>query len=133
MDRMRVGAGPAALAALVGSMMWMAACDSPTAMAVTQNIATSLSITVNGGSQAQESELVLEVGDTISLSAVALNPLGLAVPSGAVTWSSTNTSVAEIDAAGLVSAVGVGTAEIRAASGEAVTALPTVVSDSASF
>ncbi len=128
MDRMRVRTRPGALVVLVGSLGLAAACDSPTAMSAAQDIATSLSITINGADPSQDAEqLVLQVGDTISLSAVATNPLGLAVPGGTVSWSSTNTSVAEIDASGLVSAVGAGTAEIRAVSGEAVSALPTVV------
>jgi hypothetical protein len=117
--------------ALAGSMM-LAACGSPTAMSVTQDVATSLSIVVNGGDPRNAGPLVLEVGDTMSLSAVATNPLGLAVPSGSVTWLSSNAAVAEVDASGLVSAVGVGSAEIRATSGEAVNSLPTIVNDSAS-
>jgi uncharacterized protein YjdB len=118
----------------MGSML-VAGCESTTAMAVTADVATSLSITVSGAdaSHAADEQLVLEVGDTISLTAVATNALGLAVPAGAVTWSSTNTSVADVDGSGLVSALGVGTAEIRAVSGDAVSSLPTTVSDSASF
>jgi len=118
--------------ALVGTMV-LAACESTTAMSVTQDVATSLSIVVNDGDPQDAGPLVLEIGDTISLSAVATNPLGLAVPSGAVTWLSSNTTVVEVDASGLVSAVGVGSAEIRAASGEAVSSLPALVNDSASF
>jgi uncharacterized protein YjdB len=121
---------PGALA-LVGAVV-LAACESTTAMSMTQDVATSLSIVVSGGLQG-DGPLILEVGDTISLAAVATNPLGLAVPSGTVTWLSSNTTVAEVDAAGLVSAVGVGSAEIRASSGEAVSSLPTLVNDSASF
>jgi hypothetical protein len=112
--------------------MMLAAFGSPTAMSVTQDVATSLSIVVNGGDPRNAGPLVLEVGDTMSLSAVATNPLGLAVPSGSVTWLSSNAAVAEVDASGLVSAVGVGSAEIRATSGEAVNSLPTIVNDSAS-
>jgi uncharacterized protein YjdB len=130
MHRLPLWGRPGALA-LVSSVVF-AACESTTAMSVTQDVATSLSIVVNGGSQ-DAGPLVLEVGDTISLAAVATNPLGLAVPSGTVTWLSSNTTVAEVDASGLVSAVGVGSAEIRASSGEAVSSLPTLVNDSASF
>jgi hypothetical protein len=131
MHRLPLWGRPAALA-LVGSVV-LAACDSTTAMSVTQDVATSLSIVVAGGDPQDAGPLVLEVGDTISLAAVATNPLGLAVPSGTVTWLSTNTTVVEVDASGLVSGVGVGSAEIRAASGEAVSSLPTVVNDSTSF
>ena len=88
-----------------------------------------LRLVVNGGA----SQLLMELGDTTTLTAVAKNPLGLTVPTGTVMWSSTNTTVATIDGVGLVTAVGVGSAEIRAASGEAVTSIPTVVNDSSSF
>ncbi|MGE0161467.1 MAG: Ig-like domain-containing protein [Gemmatimonadales bacterium] len=121
---------PCALTALVGSVS-VAACDAPTAMTVAQDVAASLSIVANRNASADD--LVLEVGDTITVSAVATNPLGLTVPAGAVTWSSSNTAVAEIDGTGLVSAVGVGTADIRAATAEAVSSLTTIVNDSASF
>jgi len=131
MHRLPRWGSPGALA-LVGAVV-LAACDSTTAISVTQDVATSLSIVVNGGDLQDAGPLVLEVGDTISLSAVATNPLGLAVPSGSITWLSSNTTVAEVDASGLVSAVGVGSAEIRASAGEAVSALPTLVNDSASF
>jgi uncharacterized protein YjdB len=124
--------GNAGALALMGSMA-LAACESTTAMSVTQDVATSLSIVVAGGDVQDAGLLILEVGDTISLSAVATNPLGLAVPSGTVTWLSSNTTVAEVDASGLVSAVGVGSAEIRASAGEAVSSLPTLVNDSTSF
>ncbi len=119
---------------LVGSMV-VAACESSTAIGVAHDVATSLSITVNGAGPGQgaSDQLVLELGDTITVSALATNPLGLAVSPASVTWSSTNTSVAQINAAGQVSAVGVGTAEIRAAAGEAVSSLPTIVSDTAAF
>jgi uncharacterized protein YjdB len=80
-----------------------------------------------------QERLVLELGDTITLSAVAMNPLGLAVPGGQITWSSADTSVARVDAAGLVSAVGVGATDIRASVGDAVSSVPAAVSDSASF
>jgi hypothetical protein len=105
----------------------LAACDSTTAVAPTQNVATSLTIVANDGGSAQQ--LALELGDTLTLSAVATNPLGLAVPAGAVAWSSTDAAVVQVDASGFVSAVGVGTADIRAMAGGAVSALDVVVSD----
>jgi hypothetical protein len=134
MDRTRVGLGSGAVAALIGSML-LVACESSTAFSVPPDIATSLSITVNGTdpSQGASQQLELELGDTITVSAVAMNPLGFAVSPGTVIWSSSNTSVAQINGAGLVSAVGVGSAEIRAAAGEAVSSLPAIVGDTAAF
>jgi hypothetical protein len=119
-----------AVAALVGSCL-VVACESSTAISVAQDVATSLSIVVAG--QGSSGPLLLELGDTISVSAVATNPLGFTVPPGTIAWSSSNTAVAEIDGAGLVSAVGVGTAEIRAAAGEAVSSLQTIVNDTTAF
>ncbi len=120
------------MAALVGSIS-LAACNTPTAMAVAQDVATSLSIVVNDGTPSESAGLVLEVGDTISLSAVATNPLGMAVPTGAVTWSSSDESVVQIDASGLVTAVGAGGAEVHATAGEASSTLGAVVSDPQAF
>jgi hypothetical protein len=134
MNRYRVWRARGALSVLVGSIA-IVACSSDTAMGVAQDIATSLSIVVNGTDpdQGGDGPLLLEVGDTISLAAVATNPLGLVVSTGPVTWSSTNTSVVQVDASGLVSATGPGTADIRAASGEAVTSRSAIVGDSAAF
>lgn len=131
MDRMRV---LGAISALVGSM-FLAACDSTTATAVARDIATSLAITVQNGdpSQATPQLLVLELGDTLTLSAVATNPLGIVVPAGTVSWSTTDASVVQIDASGLLTAVGVGTADVRASAGEAVSSLATTVNDSSAF
>ena|SRR5688572_11860940 len=128
MHRLRSWARPSFLATLIGSGV-MAACESSTAIAMVRDVATSVSITASVGSEPSREQLVLEVGDTVTLSAMATNPLGLAVPAARVTWTSADTSVARIDASGLVSAVGVGTAEIRAAIGEAVSSLPTTVNE----
>jgi hypothetical protein len=118
-------------ALVIFTLAIVAACDSTTAVAPTQNVATSLTIVANDGGSAQQ--LALELGDTLTLSAVATNPLGLAVPAGAVAWSSTDAAVVQVDASGFVSAVGVGTADIRASAGEAVSSLQAVVSDTTSF
>lgn len=133
MDRMRIRGRPGAGLALI-ALASLGACESSTAVAVAQDIVTSLAITMNGGNPSRSADpLVLELGDTITLSAVATNPLGLAVPGAAVTWSSSNSTVAQIDDAGLVTAVGTGNAEIQAASGQAVSSIPTVVHDTAAF
>lgn len=56
----------------------------------------------------------LEQGQTKRLTGVGLDAGGLSLPDRAVTWSSSDESVATVDAEGLVTAVGVGQARIRA-------------------
>ena len=73
--------------------------------------------------------LVLAVGDSVSLSATALNALGLVVGQVPVTWSSSDSSVVEITDAGLVRAVASGTAEILASADEVAASLATLVTE----
>ena len=63
------------------------------------------------------SSLVLPVGDTTRLSATALDALGSDVPDAALEWSSSDATIATVDASGLVRAAAVGAATITAASG----------------
>ncbi|MEW5916496.1 MAG: Ig-like domain-containing protein, partial [Gemmatimonadota bacterium] len=67
------------------------------------------------------------VGDVIQMSAVVLDADGnvMAVP---VTWSSSNTAVAVVDASGLVTGVAEGTASITASVGSLKASAPTNVS-----
>lgn len=53
-------------------------------------------------------------GDTLRLAAEPRDSAGTAQPWAAVTWSSSDTTVATVSAAGMVTAVGNGTAQIRA-------------------
>ena len=62
---------------------------------------------------------VLLVGDTLRLSAMVLDALGGVVVGAAVTWSSSDFSVATVDDSGLVRAAAQGTATVTAASGNA--------------
>ena len=62
--------------------------------------------------------LLLPVGDTARLSAMALDALGTEVTHAAFEWSSSAPSVATVDASGMVRAAAVGVATITAASGE---------------
>lgn len=56
----------------------------------------------------------LEIGETVQLSAVARTAGGAVAPSQTFSWSTSNASVATVTPQGLVTAVAVGTAEIRA-------------------
>ena len=59
----------------------------------------------------------LILGDTLRLSAAALDGNGHAVAGAAFTWSSSDSAIATVDTSGVVRGVGEGTAEITAATG----------------
>ena len=66
-----------------------------------------------------EPETLDAFGDTVQLVAKAFDANGYRVADASVTWSSGDVAVARVDRAGLVSAVGNGSAEIEAESGTA--------------
>jgi len=134
MDRKFAVRAPRALMALLGSLTF-AACESTTAVSVAGEFATSLSITASGTvpGEGGAGPLLLELGDTVTVTATATNPLGLPVATGPITWSSSDTNVVEVDGSGLVSATGVGSAQIRAVAGEAASFLLAVVGDTVTF
>ncbi len=66
-----------------------------------------------------EVDTLVALGDTVRLSAHALDANGHVVPDTEFTWESADTLVATADAAGLVTAVGNGTATVQASSGMA--------------
>jgi uncharacterized protein YjdB len=69
----------------------------------------------------------LRAGKTVQLSASARDANGNVVPGQTFTWSSATTSVANVDAAGLVSAISGGSPEIRAtAVGTTITGIASV-------
>ena len=57
------------------------------------------------------------IGQTVQFTAEAFDANGHAVADASFTWSSSNTSVATVDAAGLVTSTGIGSAEIAAGAG----------------
>ena len=59
------------------------------------------------------------VGETVRLSAEVRDQNGRAMPGATVTWTSSDPSVVSVDASGLVTAAGDGTATVTAASGSA--------------
>lgn len=57
------------------------------------------------------------IGETVQFMAEAFDANGHAVTGATFTWSSSNTSVATVDASGLVTSTGIGSAEIAAGAG----------------
>ena len=71
----------------------------------------------------------LQLGEALQLSAAAFDENGQAVSGAEFSWESSNTSVATVDATGLVTAVAAGTATITASAGDVRTSVEiTVVS-----
>lgn len=54
------------------------------------------------------------VGDTLRIDAKVTDAAGVSIPAPAITWSSSDESVAVVDTSGLATAVGIGTAKIYA-------------------
>lgn len=61
----------------------------------------------------------LAVGDSVRLSASVRDSADTVIPTAQLSWTSSNPQVAEVSAAGVVTAMGSGRAEVRSASGEA--------------
>ena len=110
----------------------VACAESATTIVSITGEATTLTITVSDLGSGQTTEpLALEMGDSVSLTATATNALGLSVAAEAVTWSSSDSSVADVGSTGLVKAVGQGRADIYAEVGGAAAVLPVLVNETA--
>jgi len=68
----------------------------------------------------------LKVGETVTLTAKALDETGAEMPGQTFTWASSDTAVATVDAAGKVTAVAAGKADITAAVGDVKSAPVTI-------
>jgi len=62
---------------------------------------------------------LVALGDTVRLVAEVLDEFGREIPDAEVAWSSSHATVATVDSAGLVTAVGVGETTVTATAGEA--------------
>ena len=111
-----VGEGAATITAVAGSASGTAA------ITVERAAPVPAAVTV-----APTSAELTALGGTVLLSAEVRDQYGAAMPAAAVTWSTSDRSVAAVDASGLVTAAGNGTATITAAAGSASgTAMVTV-------
>lgn len=90
----------------------------------------SLAITVvpteSGGVQPTPQALELEIGESVALSATALDVIGQPV-NASVQWTVSPPGVANVDAQGMVQAVGAGQAEITASMSGVAATLAVVV------
>lgn len=102
------------LASLMSLAALSAACvaEGTTVMDV-NDVPANLSIVVAGGDPAAPiGPIDLEVGESVSLAAVATNAIGLAVGSVDGIWTSSDAAVATVTADGVVTGVAAGTADI---------------------
>lgn len=81
----------------------------PTTAPVVQNVVFRVVVTAPRQS--------LSPGDSVPLSAQAFDAQGRVLPTAPITWSSSSATVASVDARGMVTAIGVGSAEVTATSG----------------
>jgi len=130
---MFTAAGKSFAAALVGAALATGCAGSDTTMVAVNDVPAELSISVDATTPGQivvaGDELVMEVGDSVTLTATATNALGVTVPTAGVTWSSSDTGVAQVGASGVVVAVGPGNANILAESGGVTGGVRAVVND----
>jgi hypothetical protein len=107
---------------LLSGSLWAVGCGDSSAESDPDSVAE---IDISPGSFASR------VGGGTRLVAAAFNSVGIEVPTS-ITWESSDPSVASVDAVGLVQAVGVGTATITAAAGDARAFVPVVVKEALS-
>ncbi len=81
--------------------------------------AITVSQVIVGMDVAPAAATLFSLGDTLRLAAVGVDANGYPGPALAVMWMSGNDSIAAVDSTGLVTAVGNGTADVFATSGEA--------------
>ncbi len=98
---------------------------SASATIVVEQAASSIAI-------APEAATLGSVGATVLLEAVVYDMAGVVIPGVQVTWSSSERSVATVNADGVVTAVSNGTAQISAASGDVSASVTIVVAQVAS-
>ncbi|MGQ0539515.1 MAG: beta strand repeat-containing protein, partial [Gemmatimonadaceae bacterium] len=108
-----VAAGASTITATAGGKSGSAAVN------VTNPVVASVTVALSSGS--------LTVGQTTQGTATAKDATGATIAGAVVVWSSSNTAVAAVSAAGLVSAVAAGTANISATSGGKTGAAPVSV------
>ncbi len=125
---------PAPGGAVVGTLIaltaiTMACTDSGTTVAVLDDAAASLTISIEGATGSVPEQVILEVGDSVSLAATGTSVLGLAVQVGTVTWASSDDAVAVVESDGLLRAVGPGTVGVLASADGVSASLTAQVND----
>lgn len=118
-----------ALAALPLALLVGGCGGSDTAIAGVSDAIASLTITVESesGVPATGQSIVMDVGDSIELSATATNALGLAVSSASALWSSSAPTVVHVASDGVATALASGSADVQATIDELVATVRVVV------
>jgi len=97
------------------------------------DVVASLTITVDdhgvGVTPGSGAPLAMEVGDSLALSAIGTNALGLAVSGVSPVWSSSEPSVVAVSGTGVAKALAAGAADIQATVDEVTAFVSVVVSD----
>lgn len=75
-----------------------------------------------------DTSVMVSLGDTTRLSAVAMDSSAIVIPGKVFTWSSSDSSIVTVDSAGLVTAIANGTVDISAATDTVVGSAAVVVS-----
>lgn len=121
-----------ARSALFAAIALTAGCAESAVVAL-GGAATELSITITpdpaGEPAANAGRLDMEVGESASLSATALNALGQPVGDAPISWGSSDVGVATVASDGTVTAVGPGSAEVFATSNDIFATLPVAVTE----
>ena len=105
-------ATPWAAVVLIGGLGCGDDATGPPAPPPPAPVATTVAVT-------PASAVLLFIGESVQLSAEVRDQAGRAMPGAAVTWTSSDLAVASVDASGLATAAGGGTATVTAASGSA--------------
>jgi uncharacterized protein YjdB len=104
-------------------------CDvSDSVVVIVDDVPQEISISVVGSTVTTDT-LELEVGQTAELSAAARNEVGSVVGDVEISWSSSNSGIASVTNAGVVTAVAPGQANIRASASGLTAVMPTVVTE----
>ena len=116
------------VAGTVALTLSMISCATSDVIVGVNDVVDGLSISVDPPTTSP-SEVSIGVGESVVLSATAVNALGLPVGEATVTWSSEDAAVASVSAGGVVVGVSPGATRVIATTNGVAAALPITVRD----